>query len=82
MVWVPTTEGFEWPADLPPTWNGLSVGHWEGDTLVIETDRFNGYTKLDTSGHPHSSGVKFVNVSVFGRKQIVDVLHAAVSSAR
>ena len=59
--WVPTTPGFEWPSDLPPVWNGYSVGYWEGDTLVIETDRFNGYTKLDTDGHPHSSTVKFTN---------------------
>ncbi len=37
-----------------PTWYGDSVGHWEGDTLVIVTKNFNGYTKLDTNGHPHS----------------------------
>jgi hypothetical protein len=37
-----------------PTWFGDSVGHWEGDTLVIVTKNFNGLTKLDTQGHPHS----------------------------
>lgn len=37
-----------------PTWYGDSVGHWEGDTLVIVTKNFNGFTKLDTNGHPHS----------------------------
>jgi hypothetical protein len=37
-----------------PTWSGDSVGHWEGDTLVIDTTNFNGKTKLDTIGHPHS----------------------------
>ncbi|HET6957984.1 MAG TPA: hypothetical protein VFI56_15420 [Vicinamibacterales bacterium] len=37
-----------------PTWFGDSVGHWEGDTLVIETVNFNGKTRLDTIGHPHS----------------------------
>jgi hypothetical protein len=37
-----------------PTWSGDSVGHWEGDTLVIDTVNFNGRTKLDTIGHPHS----------------------------
>ena len=57
----PTTPGFEWPSDLPPIWNGYSTGHWDGDTLVIETERFNGYTKLDTDGHPHSSSVRFTN---------------------
>ena len=58
--WVPTN-GMKWPADLPESWNGLSTGRWEGDTLVIETSRFNGYTKLDTAGHPHSKDVKFIN---------------------
>jgi hypothetical protein len=36
------------------TWFGDSIGHWEGDTLVIETTNFNGLTRLDTNGHPHS----------------------------
>ena len=31
-----------------------SVGRWDGDTLVIETRGFNGWTRLDTIGHPHS----------------------------
>ena len=58
--WVPLN-GMKWPADMPESWNGLSTGHWEGDTLVIETSKFNGYTKLDTIGHPHSKDVKFIN---------------------
>src|SRR5688572_11290182 len=60
-TWVPTNAAFKWPADLPETWNGTSMGHWEGDTLVIETTGFNGYTKLDTAGHPHSTELKIVN---------------------
>ena len=36
-----------------PTWFGDSVGHWEGDTLIIDTVNFNGKTRLDTIGHPH-----------------------------
>jgi hypothetical protein len=58
--WVPTN-GKRWPADLSPTWNGQSTGHWEGDTLVIETTGFNGYTRLDTAGHPHSKQLKLIN---------------------
>ena len=58
--WVPTN-GMKWPADLPPSWNGVSTGHWDGDTLVIETTSFNGYTKLDTAGHPHSKDLKMIN---------------------
>ncbi|MDT8397424.1 MAG: hypothetical protein RQ899_02275 [Pseudomonadales bacterium] len=37
-----------------PTWFGHSIAHWEGDTLTIETREFNGRTRLDTVGHPHS----------------------------
>jgi len=59
-TWVPTKADFKWPADLPPTWNGTSVGKWDGDTLVIETTGFNGYTKLDTQGHPHSKELKII----------------------
>ena len=58
--WVPTN-GAKWPADLPPSWNGVSTGHWDGNTLVIETTGFNGYTRLDTSGHPHSKQLKLTN---------------------
>jgi len=58
-TWVPTSSTFKWPADLPPTWNGTSVGRWDGDTLVIETKGFNGYTRLDTAGHPHSKDIVF-----------------------
>ncbi len=40
-----------------PTWFGDSQGHWEGDTLVVETNNFNGKTRLDTNGHPHSNAL-------------------------
>lgn len=33
------------------TWNGLSTGRWEGDTLVIETANLNGYAWIDDSGN-------------------------------
>jgi hypothetical protein len=31
------TDGSPPPADPDPTYQGTSVGHWEGDTLVVET---------------------------------------------
>jgi len=31
------TDGRGHPANLDPTFNGDSIGHWEGDTLVIDT---------------------------------------------
>jgi hypothetical protein len=46
--------------ELEPTWFGTSAGRWEGDTLVVETAGFNGWTKLDTIGHPHSDGLRLV----------------------
>jgi hypothetical protein len=42
------------------TWFGDSVGHWEGDALVIDTVNFNGKTRLDTIGHPHSDQLHLV----------------------
>ena len=31
-------------------WQGDSVGHWEGDTLVVDTTNMNGKTWLDEGG--------------------------------
>jgi hypothetical protein len=46
------------PNDLEPTWFGHSVGQWDGDTLIVDTIGSNGYTKLDTVGHPHSDQLR------------------------
>jgi hypothetical protein len=37
-----------------PTWFGESIARWDGDTLVVDTIGFNGWSRLDTRGHPHS----------------------------
>jgi hypothetical protein len=42
------------PADLTATYMGDSIGHWEGNTFVIDTVGFNDKTWLDRAGHPHS----------------------------
>jgi len=42
------------PKDLDPTWLGDSVGHYDGDALVIDTIGYNDRTWLDMVGHPHS----------------------------
>jgi hypothetical protein len=31
------TDGRKHPDDLDPSYNGHSIGHWEGDTLVVDT---------------------------------------------
>ena len=36
------------------SWLGHSVGHWEGDTLVVDVVGFNEGTWLDYFGHPHT----------------------------
>jgi hypothetical protein len=40
--------------ELDPTWYGHSIGHWEGDTLVIDTVGFNELFWFDFLGHPHT----------------------------
>lgn len=40
------------PAELQPSYLGDSVGHWDGDTLVIDTVGFNGKFQLDAYGLP------------------------------
>jgi hypothetical protein len=49
------TDGREHPKDLKPSWYGHSVGHWEGDTLVIDTVGFNERFWLTREGVPHTS---------------------------
>jgi hypothetical protein len=45
------------PAHVTPTWYGDSVGHYEGDTLVVDTVGFNDKTWLDATGKPHSDAM-------------------------
>jgi hypothetical protein len=59
--WVPLSENFKWNDELPEAWNGYTTGRWDGDTLILTTTKFNGYTKLDTAGHPHSKQLTLVN---------------------
>jgi hypothetical protein len=48
-----------------PWWYGYSVGHWEGDTLVVETNNLRGAEEsandgwLDVNGSPYSGEAKF-----------------------
>jgi len=51
-------DGRKLPEDPNPTWLGYSVGHWEGDTLVVESAGFNNRTWLDRAGHPHSENLR------------------------
>src|SRR6266852_4539279 len=63
-------DGRKLPKDPNPTWLGYSVGHWEGDTLVVESAGFNDRSWLDRAGHPHS-----LNLRVTERFRRVDFGH-------
>ena len=39
---------------LNPTYLGHSIGHWDGDVLVVDVVGFNEGTWLDPVGHPHT----------------------------
>jgi hypothetical protein len=45
-------DGRPLPDNPNPTWNGYSTGHWEGDTLVIETNGIRDDMWLDIQGSP------------------------------
>ena len=47
-------DGRKHPDDPDPTWYGHSVGHYEGQTLVVDTIGFNDKFWFDFRGHPHS----------------------------
>ena len=51
-------DGRPFPEDMNPTWNGYSVGHWEGDTLVVESQGFRDNLWIDTWGSPMSDAGK------------------------
>jgi hypothetical protein len=46
--------------DLQPWWYGYSVGHWEGDTLVVESAGFRDNGWLDVYGSPLSDRGKLI----------------------
>jgi hypothetical protein len=48
-------DGRKLPEDMVPNWNGYSVAHWEGDTLVVESAGYRDDSWLDTSGNFFSS---------------------------
>jgi hypothetical protein len=48
-------DGRKLPEDMTPAWNGYSVAHWEGDTLVVESAGYRDDSWLDTQGNFFSS---------------------------
>ena len=52
------TDGTPHQADPDPSWLGDSVGHWEGDTLIVDTIGFNEKTELQ--GYRHTESLHMV----------------------
>ncbi|MEP6961352.1 MAG: hypothetical protein ABI995_04700 [Acidobacteriota bacterium] len=54
------TDGRPHSKDPEPSYLGESIGHWEGDTLVVDVIAFNERTWLDQDGHPHSEKLRVI----------------------
>jgi hypothetical protein len=66
-------DGRALPTDPNPSFMGYSVGHWDGDALIVESAGFNDSTWLDFGGHPHSESLKTIERitrSSFGRLEV------------
>ena len=57
QIW---TDGREHPKDFGHNWMGHSIGHWEADTLVVDTIGLNDLTWLDKAGHVHSDQLHLI----------------------
>jgi hypothetical protein len=67
------TDGRPFPEDPQPAWHGYSVGHWEGDTLVVESMGFNDKFWLDTQGRPSTEQLRVIerfSRPTFGRLEV------------
>ena len=53
-------DGRQLEADPAPSWQGYSVGRWEGDTLVVESNGFNDKTWVSRRGLSHTEALRIV----------------------
>jgi hypothetical protein len=51
-------DGRSLETDPNPTWMGYSVGRWDGDTLVVDSNGYNDRSWLDFGGHPHTEALR------------------------
>ena len=51
-------DGRPLPTDPEPSWNGYSVGRWDGDVLVVDTVGLRDDTWLDRNGSPLTSAAR------------------------
>jgi hypothetical protein len=70
-------DGRELPKDPNPSFMGYSVGHWDGDTLVVESAGFNDRLWLDLAGHPFTEAMQITERfqrTDFGHMQIEETI--------
>jgi len=60
------TDGRRFPPQMEPSWFGTSIGHWEGDALVVDTAGLNDKAWLDDGGNPRSEEMR--TTETFRRK--------------
>jgi hypothetical protein len=75
------------PRNLLPTWNGDSIGHWDGDTLVVDTIGFNDKSWLMSGMEPHTEEAHLIeryrrvsNGSMIEVQAVVEDRHALTSA--
>ncbi|MGZ3275487.1 MAG: hypothetical protein ACXU82_19425 [Caulobacteraceae bacterium] len=63
------------PDDLTPSYMGDSVGHWEGDILVVDTIGLSDKTTFDMLGAPHTEKLHVVErIRLVNPNQFEDVI--------
>jgi hypothetical protein len=70
-------DGRSLPVNPDPSFMGYSVGHWEDDTLVVETIGFKERTWLDLSGLPHTEAlhiIERIRRTTFGYLEIEETI--------
>ena len=54
-IWM---DGRSLEQDPNPTWMGYSVGRWDGEVLVVESNGYTDRSWLDFGGHPHTEELR------------------------
>ena len=70
------------PKNMEPAFLGDSTGHWEGDTLVVDTTNLKDapWTWLDTAGHQHSDALHVIER--FTRKTVTFVYQYTIDDVK
>jgi len=69
-IWM---DGRSLEKDPNPTWMGYSVGRWDGDTLVVESNGYTDRSWLDFGGHPHTEELRITERYTRGSVGRIDV---------